>query len=72
MAKIHFRGKVNRRLVRLEARGPLTPGAELMSGETKVGTVTSAANGHGLALVKHSTAAGTEVVAGSVTATVAS
>ena len=72
MAKIHFRGKVNRRLVRLEAEGPLTPGEELRAGEEKVGRVTSAANGRGLALVKHTTGEGAEVVAGSTPARVVS
>lgn len=72
MAKIHFRGKVNRRLARLESSGPLVAGTDLIAGETKVGTVTSAAEGHGLALVKHTTEPGTEVAAGQVTAKVVS
>ena len=72
MAKIHFRGKVNRRLVQLEGRGPLTPGTVITAGNAKVGTVTSAADGRGLALVKHTMEPGTEVVAGTVPATVVS
>ena len=72
MAKIHFRGKVNRRLARLEASGPLTPGIDLRVGDAKVGTVTSASDGRGLALVKYTTEPGTEVVAGSIPATVVS
>lgn len=72
MAKIHFRGKVNRRLAMLEADGPLTPGAELRAGEEKVGKVTSASNGRALALVKHTTGEGTEVVTGSTRARIVS
>ncbi|MDQ4095541.1 MAG: hypothetical protein M3174_04965 [Actinomycetota bacterium] len=72
MAKIHFRGKVNRRLVRLKGEGRLAPGEELTAGDEKVGRVTSASNGSGLALVKHTTEAGTEVVAGSTRAQVLS
>jgi folate-binding Fe-S cluster repair protein YgfZ len=72
MAKIHFRGKVNRRLAMLEADGPLTPGAELRAGEEKVGKVTSASNGRALALVKHTAGEGTEVVTGSTRARIVS
>ena len=72
MAKIHFRGKVNRRLVLLEAAGSLAPGAEVTIGDTKVGTVTSASDDQALALVKHTTEPGAEVRAGSVPAIVAS
>ena len=72
MAKIHFRGKVNRRLVRLDAEGPLTPGEELYAGEERVGKVTSASNGRGLALVKRGTEEGTELSAGSTPARVVS
>jgi tRNA-modifying protein YgfZ len=52
MAKIHFRGKVNKRLVRLEAPG-VTPGDDVIQDGGKVGTVTSAADSHALAIVKH-------------------
>jgi tRNA-modifying protein YgfZ len=52
MAKIHFRGKVNRRLARLEGSG-LTEGATVASDGTMVGTVTSVAGGRGLAVLKH-------------------
>ncbi len=52
MAKIHFRGKVNRRLARLEGPG-LTEGAAVSSGGDEVGTVTSVAEGRGLAVLKH-------------------
>ena len=74
MAKIHFRGKVNRKLVRLEASQPLEPGAEILLGDARIGSVTSAAsapNGsfYGLALVKHDVPSGAPVRVGSVDAT---
>jgi folate-binding protein YgfZ len=70
MAKIHYRGKVNRKLVRLEGDGPLEPGSDVVVDGTKVGSVTSAAGSFGLALVKHTTEAGVEATAGSTTARV--
>jgi folate-binding protein YgfZ len=63
MAKIHFRGKVNRRLARLEGE-TLIEGAEVTAGGTKVGTVTSVSDGAGLAIVKGSIEPGTEVEVG--------
>ncbi len=74
MAKIHFRGKVNRKLVRLEAAEPLEPGADVVLGDARVGSVTSTAPGpngsfYGLALVKHDVPSGAPVRAGSVDAT---
>ena len=72
MAKIHFRGKVNRRLVRIDAQGPLTPGTDLIAEDGRVGKVTSASNGRGLALVKRTIEAGTRVVADSTPAQVVS
>jgi tRNA-modifying protein YgfZ len=70
MAKIHFRGKVNRRLRRLEAAGALRPGSEVVLGDRVVGRVTSAANGRALAVLRHTVEAGAVVVAGGVEATV--
>ena len=72
MAKIHFRGKVNRRLAVLDAEGPLQPGTVLNLGDAKVGEVTSAADGRALALVRYTVEPGTALDAGGVTATVAS
>lgn len=72
MAKIHFRGKVNRRLALLQAEEPVAPGTELIVAEQKVGTVTSSAHGVALALVRHTVEEGTVVDAGGVSATVAS
>ncbi|MBA3431840.1 MAG: folate-binding protein YgfZ [Actinobacteria bacterium] len=68
MAKIHFRGKVNRKLVRVVADAPLSVGAEVSEEGQKVGSVTSASNGIGLALVRHTVAPGAEVSAGGVPA----
>jgi tRNA-modifying protein YgfZ len=70
MAKIHYRGKVNRKLVRLEGDGPLEPGSDVVVDGAKVGSVTSAAGSLGLALVKHTTEAGAEATTGSTTARV--
>ena len=66
MAKIHFRGKVNRRLAKLEAEGALEVGIDLTRDEKPVGKVTSALNGRGLALVSHTVEPGTQVLAGEV------
>ncbi len=72
MAKIHFRGKVNRRLAVLESSSPLEPGAEVRAEDLKVGNVTSAAADKALALVRYTLQAGARVDAGGVPATVAS
>jgi folate-binding protein YgfZ len=64
MAKIHFRGKPNRKLVRLIATGPVTAGTELSSDGTVVGRVTSAADGNALGVVKHTVPDGAELHAG--------
>lgn len=72
MAKIHFRGKVNRRLAVLQSEQPITSGADVVLGDQKVGTITSAADGVALALVRYTVEEGTPVEAGGVAATVAS
>ena len=72
MAKIHFRGKVNRRLAALDGSGPLEPGAEIFVGEQKVGSVTSAANGRALGMVRQAIEPGTDVRAGDISATIVS
>ncbi|MFN2389004.1 MAG: folate-binding protein YgfZ [Actinomycetota bacterium] len=71
MAKIHFRGKVNRRVARLAGAGRLTAGADVMVDGSPVGRVTSAAGSHALATVKHDVPAGARVIAGGVEAEVA-
>jgi tRNA-modifying protein YgfZ len=70
MAKIRFRGKVNRKLRRLRADTPLAVGSELTLDESKVGTVTSAVGARALALVRYTVEPGTKVMAGDAAATV--
>ncbi len=70
MAKIRFRGKVNRKLRRLHADSSLAVGSDVTLDDSKVGTVTSASGGHALALVRHNVEPGTQVTAGSTAATV--
>jgi folate-binding protein YgfZ len=70
MAKIHFRGKVNRRLARLRAAVPLKVGSEVSLEGAGVGRVTSASDGSALAMIKHSVEDGAEVTIGGVTAEV--
>ena len=70
MAKIHFRGKANRRLFRVRAEAPLRRGDDVMLDGTKVGVLTSASNGAGLALLRHTVAPGATVVVGETKATV--
>ena len=61
MAKIHFRGKVNRRLARLLGPG-LRPGADVMLDGAKVGSVTSASGDRGLGLLRYTVEAGADVL----------
>jgi len=44
VARIHYRGQVNRLLRGLKAAAPMAPGAELLAGEQPVGRVTSVAD----------------------------
>jgi folate-binding protein YgfZ len=60
MAKIHLRGKVNRRLARVEGAA-LRRGDDLMLDGARVGVVTSAFDGLALAVVKHTVADGAEL-----------
>jgi tRNA-modifying protein YgfZ len=60
MAKIHFRGKVNRRLALLEGQ-KLDEGAEVTAEDQKVGVVTSSVPDHALAMVKYTVEPGTVV-----------
>ena len=70
MAKIHFRGQVNRRLRQLKVAGAPEPGSEVTLGEKSVGRVTSVADGHALALLRRSVERGSAVRAGAAEATV--
>lgn len=71
MAKIHLRGKVNRRLRVLEAPQPLEPGAELIAGTEPVGIVTSATGSHGLGMLRYTIYPGDVVRAGDMEVRVA-
>lgn len=73
MAKIHFRGKVNRKLVQLESATAFASGADVFLDGARIGSVTSAVPGsdgsfYGLALVKHDVPSGADVRAGEVPA----
>ena len=63
MAKIHFRGKVNRRLAVLEGEN-LTEGTDVTKDDAKVGTVTSSAPGFALAMIKYTVEPGSVVNVG--------
>ena len=68
MAKIHFRGKVNRKLARIEGSQPFERGQELVADGERIGVVTSGAisdarGWHGLALVKHTVSNGARATA---------
>ena len=69
MAKIHFRGKVNRRLAKL-AGSSFSMGDEVIAEGAKVGVVTSAADDEALALVKYTIEPGSDVTVGEHTAKV--
>ncbi len=66
MAKIHFRGKVNRRLVKLETDAATAPGTPLLLDGTAVGAVTSAAGQRALAVVKQAVRPGSRLDAGGI------
>jgi folate-binding protein YgfZ len=71
MAKIHFRGKVNRKLVRIESGQELEPGAELSDPEgSRAGRVTSVSGHNALAVVRHTIEPPTVLRAGDVEAEV--
>ena len=64
MAKIHLRGKVNRRMRSLESPEPLTPGQELTSGDDRVGVVTSVSGTNSLGMLRYTIYPGDLVSAG--------
>ena len=64
MAKIHLRGKVNRRLRNLESTRPLVVGSDLVAGEEKVGILTSASGTKGLGMLRYTIYPGDLVRAG--------
>lgn len=69
MAKIHFRGKVNRRLALLEGEA-IAPNSDVIANGAKVGRITSAADGRALAVIRHTIDPGAEVMVGDRPATV--
>ena len=71
IAKIHLRGKVNRKLRVLATDARLEPGAEVEKEGAAVGHVTSAAPDVALAILKHTVEPGDRVVVGGSAATVA-
>jgi len=70
MAKIHFRGRVNRRLRRLRTEGRAQACAEVRCAGERVGSVTSVAEGHALAILRRDVAKDAVVTAGAVSAVV--
>jgi folate-binding protein YgfZ len=70
MAKINFRGKVNRRLALIRADRALAAGEEVVVEGMPVGKVTSAAGGRALAIVKHTVASDATVSVGDAEARV--
>jgi folate-binding protein YgfZ len=70
VAKIHFRGKVNRKLRKLEVDQPVSVGAHATLAGERVGVVTSSAGRYALAMLRHTVEPGTIVVAGDVEAKV--
>jgi folate-binding protein YgfZ len=70
MAKIHFRGKVNRRLARLSSEDSLAAGTDVTLDGRRIGSVTSAANHSGLALVRYDVESGAKAQAGDVAVTI--
>jgi folate-binding Fe-S cluster repair protein YgfZ len=64
MAKIHLRGKVNRRLRTLEGSESLEPGTILTSSGDEIGAVTSAAGTRALGMLRYTIYPGDLVRAG--------
>jgi len=69
MAKIHFRGKVNRRLVRLALSSPVAEG-DLMLADERVGRITTSSGSSALGIVRTSVPAEAELSVGTASATV--
>lgn len=63
MAKIHFRGKVNRRLARIQSSEPLERGVELAHEGQRVGIVTSSIGLKALAMVRYTIEPGATLTA---------
>ena len=70
VAKIHFRGKVNKKVRSLESTGEMSVGQDVSFEGESAGTVTSAAGRRALAILKHTIEPGAKVSVGAVDATV--
>jgi tRNA-modifying protein YgfZ len=66
VAKIHFRGKVNRKLRSISAEEPVRTGSEVTIDGAKVGTVTSSAGQRALAMLRYTVEPGAVVAIGDV------
>lgn len=72
VAKIHFRGKVNRTVRSIEAEEDLVVGADVTIDDENCGVVTSASGTRALAVLKHTVETGQKVTIGTLEATVIS
>jgi tRNA-modifying protein YgfZ len=63
MAKIHFRGKVNRRLARIASERPVETGMELTLDGQRVGVITSSVGLRALAMLRYSVEPGATLTA---------
>ena len=69
MAKIHFRGKVNRRLVRLALSSPVEEG-DLMLADERVGRITTSQGSDALAVIRVTVPDEARLTVGSASATI--
>jgi folate-binding protein YgfZ len=70
MAKIHFRGRVNKLLRQIAPNEPVSPGADVVWEGASVGKVTSSSGARALAMLKRTVSPGTVVTVGTVEAKV--
>jgi tRNA-modifying protein YgfZ len=70
IAKIHYRGKVNRKLRRLEGNAPVTSGMDATVDGERVGVVTSSSGTYALAMLRYTVEPGAVVRIGDVEAKV--
>jgi folate-binding protein YgfZ len=70
IARLHYRGKTNRRLALLEVVGAPIPDTEVLHGEKVVGRVTSSVDGLALGYVRTDVPAGSELTVGGARAAV--
>ena len=61
MAKIHFRGKPNRLLRRVEVEGEAAAGDPVREGDAEVGRITTVSGRRGLAVLRHTVEPGAEL-----------